>query len=58
MINELDKEKLGLLRDAQWPFQVLQSTATANQQGEVLLATLKMLSPLAIHLSPAPLKLF
>ena len=56
MLNELEKEKLGRLSDASWPLEILQAVASSGAVSDLLLATLKMMGPLAIHLSKEPLK--
>lgn len=55
ILKELSTAKIGNLKDASWPLEILEATQSANDH--VRLATYKMLSPLVVHLSPQPLKL-
>ena len=56
MLKELNKEKINKLSDAPWPLEILQAVTASSAASELLLATLKMIGPLAIHLSKEPLK--
>ena len=56
MLKELGKEKINRLSDAPWPLEILQAVTTSGAVSELLLATLKMIGPLAVHLSKEPLK--
>ena len=56
MLKELNKEKINKLSDAPWPLEILQAVTANSAASELLLATLKMIGPLAIHLSKEPLK--
>ena len=56
MLKELEKEKMNQLSDAPWPLEILQAVTTNGTVNELLLATLKMIGPMAVHLSKEPLK--
>jgi len=50
MLGELGKDKLGELSNAAWPQQII-VVASQSGQADLLLAALKMMSPLSIHLN-------